>query len=413
MPRKDSGEVSLEQALWFPMRLEPFCDTWLQLKKTATAIKFPKTYADKDHVQPRYSPMISTGRIACERPALQQLPKTYRDGILPPTPGHVWIKADYGQLELVTLAAHCERAYGYSELGETIRAGKDVHCVTGAAACGVSYETFCSWATSDDAERVDRYKRTRSACKAVNFSVGGGAGAKRLAIAARKWGLDLTVAKADMLRTIFFESFPEVEEHVQQDIVAVIAANLGCSGGEVEEYLGDSYQLAFFGDDLDDETDSFDEDQFEEIRDTLLYLCQRDRIADQIRELSPGAKLKRLVTGEPMACYAGFARQRLYYTERCNNPFQALAALAAKSALYRVWRRHRAIAFIHDEICVEAKLHQAKRIAKSVCRLMAGALFEFCPTLPVKIEVGIGPNWRDSDTELVFRFSPPGVGADR
>ena len=108
-----------------------------------------------------------------------------------------------------------------------------------------------------------------------------------------------------------------------------------------------------------------------------------------------------------MACYAGFARQRLTYTERCNNPFQSLAALLAKLALYRVWRQHGAIAFVHDEISVQAKPHQADRVAKSVCRLMAGALFEFCPTLPVKIEVGIGPDWSASEREQVFRFSPP------
>ena len=100
-----------------------------------------------------------------------------------------------------------KRAYGYSKLGDTIRDGKDVHSVTDARACNATYEEFLSWAKSDDAGRKDRYLRTRQMCKAVNFSVGGGARPKRLAIASRRFNVNLTIKQASDLRDIFLESF--------------------------------------------------------------------------------------------------------------------------------------------------------------------------------------------------------------
>ena len=76
-------------------------------------------------------------------------------------PGHVFIKADFSFIELVTFAAYCYRRYGFSKLGDTIKAERDPHCYTAALLLGMSYdpkEGVFEVATANISHRVAKPK---------------------------------------------------------------------------------------------------------------------------------------------------------------------------------------------------------------------------------------------------------------
>ena len=74
-----------------------------------------------------------------------------------PPDGHSFFAIDYDQLELRTFAAVCESRYGYSRMGELIRAGIDPHCYVASMFEGVTLEEFMSWKKID----CDKYDRLR------------------------------------------------------------------------------------------------------------------------------------------------------------------------------------------------------------------------------------------------------------
>ena len=104
-----------------------------------------------------------TGRLSCEAPSLQNVPAAVRAAFVPP-PGHVIVAIDFAGIELRVLA-HCSAD---PVMVDAFLGGKDPHLHTAIEVFGAS----------DDPEEM---ARRRKLGKNLNFAIGYGAGAHRIA----------------------------------------------------------------------------------------------------------------------------------------------------------------------------------------------------------------------------------------
>jgi DNA polymerase-1 len=131
-----------------------------------------------------------SGRMACAKPNLQNLPrdKRYRRCFVAP-PGRVLVKADYSQIELRIAA----KVSGDEAMLTAYRAGEDLHTLTAQRVLGIA----------------DVTKEHRQLAKAVNFGLLYGMGAKGFRLYARSnYGLNLTEEDAGRYRRAFFTAYP-------------------------------------------------------------------------------------------------------------------------------------------------------------------------------------------------------------
>jgi DNA polymerase-1 len=144
--------------------------------------------------------VASTGRLASSDPNLQNIPirtelgAEIRRGFVPEA-GHVFVSADYSQIELRILAHLSEDA----SFVEAFRAGIDIHQQTAALVFGV------------DAGEVTRTMRDRA--KTVNFAVIYGIGPFSLA---RQLGISTAEGKEFIER--YFERFPGVRSYLDSQV---------------------------------------------------------------------------------------------------------------------------------------------------------------------------------------------------
>ena len=75
-------------------------------------------------VHPRYRGLVRTGPDGLHRRNIQQIPRDgqFRQAFVP-APGHLLLAVDFAFIELRTLAAHCLKGYGRSDLADVIRQG--------------------------------------------------------------------------------------------------------------------------------------------------------------------------------------------------------------------------------------------------------------------------------------------------
>ncbi len=134
----------------------------------------------------------ATGRMACHRPNLQQIPRdpAYRACFRAPE-GRVLVKADYAQIEL-RIAAEIA---GDRAMIAAFQRGEDLHALTARSTLGKSEVT----------------KADRQAAKALNFGLIYGMGAARFCEhAAREYGVQFSVEEAEALRDRFFATYPGI-----------------------------------------------------------------------------------------------------------------------------------------------------------------------------------------------------------
>jgi DNA polymerase I len=132
----------------------------------------------------------ATGRMACDHPNLQNIPRSgpLRSYIRAPE-GRIFVVADYSQIELriaAKISGDKEMLYAYAE-------GRDLHMLTAQSLIGREE------VSGDD----------RKLAKAVNFGLLYGMGAKGLRIyALRSYGVELSLEEAVLYRRRFFETYP-------------------------------------------------------------------------------------------------------------------------------------------------------------------------------------------------------------
>lgn len=140
--------------------------------------------------------VAATGRLSSNDPNLQNIPVRSEDGrrireCFIVDKGHVFLSADYSQVELRVLAHCC----GGGTLMEAFRKGEDIHRRTAAEVFGVHPELVTS--------------AQRSAAKAINFGIVYGMSAFRLAN-------DLNISRTEAAAYMdgYFARYPEVRSYM-------------------------------------------------------------------------------------------------------------------------------------------------------------------------------------------------------
>ena len=171
----------------------------------------------------------TTGRFACARPNLQQIPAREEGAIFrtffKAPEGRRLVTCDYSQQEMRVLAD----VSGDPTLLEAYRTGKDLHSLTAAAMYGVPY--------TDDFK--DKHKDLRQAAKTINFGLVYGRGPSSLA-----GQIGVSVDEAKNLVKQYFQKMPKVGDWLNN------AAKMGVEKGYVETLLGRKrfYELPDEGD---------------------------------------------------------------------------------------------------------------------------------------------------------------------
>ena len=137
----------------------------------------------------------ATGRMACRKPNLQQVP---RNPVLRrafrPKEGRVILKADFSQIELRIAAVIA----GERRMLQALEEGVDLHSLTAAQVLGKAPETIT--------------KEDRQLAKALNFGLLYGLGTEGLRRYAKSaYGASLTLEEAERLRQTFFQTYPDLK----------------------------------------------------------------------------------------------------------------------------------------------------------------------------------------------------------
>ncbi|MFO1423450.1 MAG: DNA polymerase [Candidatus Competibacteraceae bacterium] len=134
------------------------------------------------------------GRFSCRNPNLQQLPRdaAFR-ALVKATPGYRLVVADYGQIELRTIAL----LSGDPTLLAAYRDGKDLHRLTAAAVLGIEPDQVT--------------KGQRQLAKAINFGlIYGMSPATLVSHAKTHYGVAMTLPEAQQAHAAFFRAYPRL-----------------------------------------------------------------------------------------------------------------------------------------------------------------------------------------------------------
>lgn len=167
--------------------------TYRRQSKLASMLAKLRKERDADgRLRASFNPLgTCTGRFSSSDPNLQNIPRGDPRTIFKPSPGHSFVRADYGQIELRIAAA----LTGEKQMLEAFRNGEDLHRLTAAFVTGKN--------------PADITSQERQEAKAVNFGFIYGQGAEGFRKRAKaEYGLDLSLAHAENLRTSFFKAYP-------------------------------------------------------------------------------------------------------------------------------------------------------------------------------------------------------------
>jgi len=317
-------------------------------------------------IHPSYDVLKETGRtssfggkaedgskMGCN---IQQLPR--KGGVrecFVPRPGYVFIDCDYSGIELCALAQVCYSGFGESRMRDMLIAGHDLHVVTAAAILGITVEDYNNrkklaqvWldkpgphsardqqAIATAREEMTLLKDTRQFAKVPNFGLPGGLGVATFILFAKGYGYDLDETKAQTIKDTWLSTYPEVMQYF-----AYVSS-----------------------------------------------LCNNPDNCADITQL-----------------FTQRVRGRAGYTQICNTYFQGLAADGAKEAIWLAVRESLTdpasslygcylVAFIHDEILMEAPAERAQAAAARLSELMIEGMKKFIPDVPVIAEPAIMERW--------------------
>ena len=135
---------------------------------------------------PEVNTFVATQRCSYREPNLQQLPRKgdIRE-CFKAREGWLYSSADYGTLELCTLAQVCLWLFGSSRMAEALNAGQDLHTRLAARIMGIGYEEALALKDAGD----PTLKAMRQTSKPINFGLPGLMGPPKLVATARKDGV--------------------------------------------------------------------------------------------------------------------------------------------------------------------------------------------------------------------------------
>lgn len=194
------------------------------------------SYIGQDgRVHSYFNPIVKTGRTSSSKPNMQNFPREENiRGIYMAPPGSVLYASDYGQLELCSLAQSCWDRFNYSVMREVINSGEDLHMWFGMKIKDLFVTSELEKLRLLFTQREKREPRPdelailkksievledgeyRQQAKACNFGYPGGLGTDTFITWARTtYGQNFTEAQAKELRTLWLQSYPEMEFHLK------------------------------------------------------------------------------------------------------------------------------------------------------------------------------------------------------
>jgi DNA polymerase I-like protein with 3'-5' exonuclease and polymerase domains len=315
-------------------------------------------------IHPFWNALVKSGRTSCSDPNLQNQPR--KPGVrecFVPRPGWFFISCDYHTAELRSLAQVLMDAYGESAMAEALRAGRDLHLVTGASILGVTYDEIRKWykgphAPGCGADRagewhcaegcfVKKAKDARQLSKAANFGLPGGLGAATFVdyAAGPDYRVSLTLERSQEIKDAWLNAYPEMIQYFQ-DI------------GRETNNGGGSFELI-----------------------------------------------------QPRS---GRIRGDCGFTDGANSMFQGLTADGMKDAAFHVARemydprlKHsplygsRMVALIHDELFCESPEHLAAEAGERVSEIMVERMSAWLPDIPVTAEPALMRRWSKAAGDAV------------
>ena len=177
-------------------------DYRLKQKLYSTYIEGFRPYVGSDgRVHTTYNQLLTTtGRLSSSNPNLQNIPTRNEMGkelrkMFLPSKGHVFLDADYSQIEL-RLLAHCS---GCKELIDAYREGKDIHATTASQVFGVPLEEVTP--------------EQRRQAKVVNFGIIYGISAFSLS-----QDLHITTKEAQAIIDKYFASYSSIDAFLKGSV---------------------------------------------------------------------------------------------------------------------------------------------------------------------------------------------------
>jgi DNA polymerase-1 len=273
----------------------------------------------------------ASGRTSCTGPNLQQQPR--RAGVREcyiPRAGNVFVAADYSIAELRALAQLLLWKYGQSQMADAIRAGHDLHLVTGAEIIGWTYGQIAEAYAAGDKEA----KQARQLAKAANFGYPGGLGAETfIAFAHASYGIEISESQARQLKDQWLSAYPEMRLYF-----ADVGALIGARGG----------------------------------RATVAHA-----VSGRVRG----------------ACNFTAACNTFFQGLVADGAKRALYLLTRAAYAERYDLHVRPVAFIHDEIIIECPESQATEAARLLVDCMTKGMSAYTPDIPVVVEAAAMRRW--------------------
>jgi len=396
-PPKNKDSLVTDSVKYWKQRQEfdPFIGAYVQFREQAKLLQF-FAKLDSQRIYPKYRPLVRTGRTSCSNPNLQQLPRDarFREMIIAP-PSYWLLQIDYSVLELRTLAQICLHRYGKSQLANLFRQGIDPHEHTASLLLGITLEQFQQLPAADQ-------KQARQRAKAINFGVPGGLGATSLvAYAQQSYGVELSLAQAKAFRhQLITQIYPELSAILRDTQIADTANNLHTTEDRVRRAFGKRDQLLHASRIVAGCTETPDEDQYEDDLIAHVWLCLQQinnnpELQREITAQQPGSLLMRRIFYGNALTLSGRLRGHVGFSQKANTPFQGLAADGNKLAMFRLLRAgFQVCGFIHDEMLIlipDGIDYTAA--AEQVQQILASAMQELCPDIPIRTEYLLADRW--------------------
>lgn len=329
-----------------------------------------------------FNSILETGRASWG--ILQTLPKKpgVRECIIPER-GCKFVSVDYSALEFATFGQAALWVVGHSQIVEVLNTGKDPHSMLGARMVGTTYDQFI--ANLADPKLKDIFKSYRFGTKAGNFGFGGLMGPVKFTFTQRKgkpfpW---LDGRKDSHGHPMFHGSLCRI---LGREIPT------GCRSDRITEWhkrpcapecrqcveVAAELKSGWLG--------TWPEAQ--EYFDWIVSLPGVDDGHGLI--ISPGS---------------GWLRGGLNASEAANHPFQHLASMGAKRALWNATQEmydirkdsplfgSRVLVFAHDEIVAQVPEEIAHEASHRLADVMIASMREFVPDVLIKAEPALMDRW--------------------
>jgi hypothetical protein len=359
-PRTDSGDIQASKKdQWIFKKYgvkDELIETYISYKhneKLVGTYLNPKFIREDGRIHTRFENYVRTGRTSSAKPPIQNIPgdgnirQSYK-----PAPMHLFASIDYSQLELCSLAQHCYTEYGHSRIMDLINANIDLHSWFAGKTMGLIDDTNDYDGTAESRDRVlpiidlikSDHTKERKNAKASNFGFPGGMSAETFLKTQRGYGnIDITIEDCVSLRESWFHFFPEMKEHMKP--------------------LAD-----------------------------IVTAYDRERLKNPNVRLFQAKNTQKVV------------RRKCTYNSACNFPFQSLAALGAKRAMWAVWRSPYGkymVNFIHDELLFELPMETAAEDVLAIEKIMEDAMKTVIPDVRIEAEGCLMERW-DKEAEPVY-----------